>query len=219
MKKFAIIGLGSFGHYLASSLYEKGHEVLALDKNSGSVQAIKDLVSQAVVADATDHKTLEMLGIREMDTVVVCIGSVLSDSILTVFNLKDIGVKQVFAKSISEAHERILYKVGATEVFFPEKDTAVSVAEKMHNPNMLDYLPFLKGYSIIELAVPNQFIGKALEEVNLINKFGILMIAIKEIIPERLNLIPKGNFILKDSDIMILLGPNEAFEKLRKIEK
>jgi trk system potassium uptake protein TrkA len=216
MKKFAVIGLGKFGHYLATGLYEKGHEVLALDKNSGSVQAIKDLVSQAVVTDATDRHALELLGIQEMDSVVVCIGSVLSDSILAVFNLKDIGVKNIFAKSISEAHKRILYKVGATEVFFPEKDTAVSLAEKMHNPNMLDYLPFLEGYSIIELAVPNRFIGKSLQELNLINKFGILVIAIKEIVPERLNLIPKGKFILKDSDIMILLGTNEAFEKLRK---
>ncbi|MBL0701033.1 MAG: TrkA family potassium uptake protein [Desulfosarcina sp.] len=216
MKKFAIIGLGKFGHYLATGLYEKGHEVLALDKNSGSIQAIKDLVSQAVVADATDRHVLELLGIQEMDSVVVCIGSVLSDSILAVFNLKDIGVKNIFAKSISEAHKRILYKVGATEVFFPEKDTAVSLAEKMRNPNMLDYLPFLEGYSIIELAVPNKFIGKSLQELNLINKFGILVIAIKEIVPERLNLIPKGNFILKDSDSMILLGTNEAFEKLKK---
>ena len=218
MKKFVIIGLGKFGHYLATSLYEKGHEVLALDKKPSSVQAIKDLVSQAIVADATDKHALELLGINEMDSVVVCIGS-LSNSILAVFNLKDLGAETIFSKSISEAHERILYKVGATEVFFPEKDTAISLAEKMHNPNMLDYLPFLEDHSIIELSVPNKFIGKSLEELNLINKFGILIIAIKEIVPERLNLIPKGNFILKDSDSMILLGINEAFEKLKKFGK
>ncbi|MBL0716491.1 MAG: TrkA family potassium uptake protein [Desulfosarcina sp.] len=217
MKKFAIIGLGKFGHYLATSLYEKGHEVLALDKKPGSVQAIKDFVSQAVVADATDKHALELLDIKEMDSVVVCIGSILSNSILTVFNLKDIGVETIFAKSTSEAHGRILYKVGATEVFFPEKDTAVSLAEKMHNPNMLDYLPFLEGYNIIDFAVPNRFVGKSLQEPKLINKFSILIIAIKEIIPEQLNFIPKGDFILKDSDIMILLGDNESFEKLRKI--
>ena len=216
MKKFAVIGLGKFGHYLATNLYEKGHEVMALDKNSDSIQAIKDLVSQAVVADATNKHALELLSIQEMDSVVVCIGSVLSDSILSVFNLKEIGVEHLLAKSISEAHARILYKVGASEVFFPEKDIAISLAEKMHNPNILDYLPFLEGYSIIELAVPNRFIGKSLQELNLINKFGILIIAIKEIVPENLNLIPKGSFILKDSDIMILLGPNKSFEKLRK---
>ncbi len=81
---------------------------------------------------------------------------------------------------------------------------------------MMDYLPFLEGYSIIELAVPNKFIGKSLQELNLINKFGILVIAIKEIVPERLNFIPKGTFMLKDSDSMILLGTNEVFEKLKK---
>jgi trk system potassium uptake protein TrkA len=82
---------------------------------------------------------------------------------------------------------------------------------------MLDYLPFLEGYSIIEMAPPKQFIGKSLRELNLINRFGIQVVAIKELVPERLNLIPTARYVLKDNDIMILLGPNEAFDKLRKV--
>ena len=218
MKQFAIIGLGKFGYYLAVHLYEKGHEVLAIDKNPKPVQEIKDQVSQAVVTDATDRKALEALELKEMDTVVVCIGSILSNSILTTLNLKDIGVSHVLAKAMSEAHGRILKKIGASEVIFPEKDLAISLAERLHNPNMLEYLPFVEGYSIIESAPPKEFIGKSLRELDLINRYGIQVVAIKEIIPDRLNLIPTAKFTVKDSDILILLGPNEALETLGKDE-
>ncbi len=216
MKQFAIIGLGNFGYYLSKHLYDKGHEVLAIDKDRVRIQEIKDMVSRAVVADATDRKVMECLGIHEMDAAVVCIGSVLSDSILATLNLKDLGVKNILSKAVSENHARILLKVGATEFLFPEKDIAISLAERLHNPNILDYLPFMEGYSIIQLAVPVEFIGKSLKEINLINLYGVQIIGIKEIVPERLNLIPTGKFVLKDSDILILLGPNDSLNKLRK---
>ena len=218
MQQFAIIGLGNFGYYLATYLYEKGHEVLAMDKNRQRVQEIKDHVSQAVVADATDRSVLESLGLDQMNAAVVSIGTVLSDSILATLNLRDMGIASIYAKAVSEAHGRILYKVGATEVFFPEKDQAISLAERLHNPNMLDYLPFLEGYSMIQLAPPRKFIGKQLKELDLINKYGIQVVGIREIIPERLSLIPTAHFVIKDSDTLILLGPNDALDKLREKE-
>ncbi len=151
-----------------------------------------------------------------MNAVIVCIGSVLSDSILTTLNLKDIGVKQIIAEAITESHGRILKKVGAKEIYFPEKDSALSLANHLHNPNVLDYLPFLEGYSIIQLSPPNKFIGKELRELDLINRYGIQVVAIKELIPEAINMIPTGNFVLKDSDILFLLGPDDALDKLRE---
>ena len=216
MKQFGIIGLGKFGYYLAIGLYERGHEVLAIDKDQNIIQEIKEKVNQAVIADATDRKAIQALGIKQVDAAIVCIGSPLSDSILVTLNLKDMGVKQIFAKAMSEAHGRILYKVGATEVFFPEKDMALSLVEKLHNPNMLDYLPIIGGYGIVELAPPRAFIGKALRELDLINQYGVQVVAIKEMVPDRLNLIPTGQFVLKDSDILILLGPTEAIDRLRE---
>jgi trk system potassium uptake protein TrkA len=219
MKQFAIIGLGNFGYYLATNLYEKRHDVLAIDKNINRVQEIKDNVTRAVVADATDIKTLETLGIKQMDAAVVCIGSVISDSILATLNLKDVGAKRVFAKAVTEPHGRILHKIGALEVIFPEKDQAISLAERLHNPNILDYLPFLDGYSIVELLSPKSFIGKNLKELNLINRYGVQVLAIKKILPDQLNMIPKGQYVLKDEDILILLGPNHALDLLRKKEE
>ncbi|MDF1593042.1 MAG: TrkA family potassium uptake protein [Desulfobacterales bacterium] len=218
MKQFAIIGLGNFGFYLAKHLYRKGYEVLAVDIDPKQVQAVRDDVSQAIVADATDRTVIEALGVKDMDVAVVCIGSILSNSILATLILKDIGVKRIYAKAITEPHGRILFKVGADEVFFPEKDMAISLAERLHNPNMLDYLPFLEGYSIIELVPPRGFIGKNLKDLNLTNRFGVQVVAIKEMVPDKLNLIPTAQSVLKESDIMIILGPNEGLDKLQKIE-
>ena len=217
MKQFAIIGLGNFGYYLATRLYDKGHEVLAIDRDPNRVQEIRDKVSQAVVADATDRKAVEPLGIKQMDAAIICIGLVLSDSILATLNLKEIGVEKVFAKAITEAHGRILQKIGVSEIFFPEKDMALSLAERLENPNMIDYLPFLEDYSIVELAPPKEFIGKALKDLDLINRYGVQVVAIKEIVPDKLNLIPTAQFVLKDSDIMILLGPNDSLAKLKEL--
>ena len=215
-KQFAVIGIGKFGYYLASYLYQKGNEVVAIDKVPERIQEIKDEVSQAVVADAADKKAIETLGLNELDAVVICTASQLSESILIALNLHDLGVEKLYAKAISEAHLRILHKIGVSEVFFPERDTAVTLAERLHYPNILDYLPFTEGYSIIHMVPPDQFIGKSLRELNLINRFGVQVVAVKEIIPDRVHMIPKADFVLKDSDIMILLGANESLEKLQR---
>jgi trk system potassium uptake protein TrkA len=139
----------------------------------------------------------------------------MSNSILATLNMKDVGLKRVLAIAISEAHERILEKLGASEVLFLEKNQAVSLAERMHNPNMIEYLPFLEGYSIIEWSPAEQFVGKSLHELDLINQYGVMVVAIKEIIPDKLHLIPTGHHVLKGSEILILLGPNESLDHLK----
>jgi trk system potassium uptake protein TrkA len=216
MKRFAVIGLGNVGHYLAVHLYEKGHEVLAIDSDPDRVQAVKDKTTQAVLGDATDREVLKSLELDEMDRVVVTIGSVLDASILVTLGLKDVGVPHVIAMAISEPHGRILQKVGASEVFFPEKDVAVSLAERLHNPNMLDYLPFLEGYSIVQIAPPESYVGKRLKELDLINTYGIQVVAVRELVPDRMNMIPTAKYIIKDSDTLVLLGPDEALETLQE---
>ncbi|MCG8473352.1 MAG: TrkA family potassium uptake protein [Desulfobacterales bacterium] len=216
MKQFAVIGIGSFGWYLASHLYEKGHEVLAIDVDDSLVDKVKNRVTRSVVADTTDLEAISGLGLSEMDQVVVCIGSILSNSILTVLNLQELGVTSLMAKSISEPHTRILHKLGVSEVFFPEKDLAVSMAEKLHTPDMLDYLPFIDGYGIVQLAVPSSFTGRSLKDLNLINRYGVQVVAIKEFVPEKMHMIPTADFILKESDMMVLLGPDKSIEKIRK---
>jgi trk system potassium uptake protein TrkA len=216
MKQFAVIGLGNFGYYLATRLHEKGHDVLAVDLDPKRIQEIKDHVGQAIVADATDQEAMLSLGLRQMDAVIVCIGTSLNQSILATLLMKEIGVKTVLAKAIQEPHGRILEKIGADEVLFPEKDLALHLAERLHNPNVLTYLPLTEGYSILELAPPNDWIGKSLAELNLIARFGIQVLAVKEFVPERVTNIPGAGFVVKDSDLLIVMGPNKALEQLQQ---
>jgi trk system potassium uptake protein TrkA len=215
-KQFAVIGLGNFGFYLATRLFQKGHEVLGIDKNARQVQEIRDQISQAVIADATDPQALRDLELEKMDTVVIGIGSILNSSILATLNVKDLGVRRVVAKAVSEAHGRILQKIGADEIYFPEKDLAFSVAQKLDNPNVLDYLAFMEGFSIAQLAPPGDFIGKTLMELDLINSYGVQVIAVKEMVPENVVMIPTGRFLVKESDLMIIIGPDKALSELHE---
>lgn len=218
MRQFAVIGVGNSGRHLAFHLYEKGHEVLALDRDPNLIQDIKDQVSQAVVADSTDIKALEELMLADMEAVIVCIGdSSLSNSILTTLNLNELGVKRLLAKAVSEPHARILRKIGAQEVFFPEKDHAILLGEKLHNPNVLDYLPFIEGYSMIQITTPDKFVGKSLKELDLINQYGVQVVAVKEVIPKRVVMIPTAGCVLKEGDLMIVLGPNDSLDRLKDV--
>jgi trk system potassium uptake protein TrkA len=216
-KQFAVIGLGNFGFYLASGLFQKGHEVLGIDIDPRKIQEIRDKVSSAVIADATDPHALKELDLGKMDAVVVSIGSVLNSSILATLNVKDVGVKRVVAKAVSDAHGRILRKIGADEIYFPEKDLALAAAQRLDNPNVLDYLPFMEGYSIVQSAPPIAFIGKRLMELDLINRLGIQVIAVKNADPESVVMIPTGQFVVKKGDVLVLLGPDKALAGL--IEK
>ena len=215
MAQFAVLGIGNFGFYLAVNLYKKGHEVLVVDSDQSRIQEIKDLVNQAVVADATDREALKSLGLDQVDAAVVSIGSDIGVSILTTLNLKEIGTRRILSMAVSEPHGRVLERLGVADVLFPEKDMAASLADKLHNPNMIEYIPFVKGYGIIELAPPKEFIGKTLKELDLINRHGAQVLAVKETVPEQVNLIPTAQFVLKDSDILILLGPSSFLDKLK----
>jgi trk system potassium uptake protein TrkA len=215
-KQFAVIGLGNFGFYLAASLFQKGHEVLGFDINARQVQEIRDQGEPG--RDCRRHRPpgAQGTGAGKMDAVVVGIGSVLNSSILATLNVKDIGVKRVVAKAVSEAHGRILRKIGADDIYFPEKDLALTAAQRLDNPNVLDYLPFMEGYSIVELAPPTDFIGKTLIELDLINRHGIQVVAVKELVPENVVMIPTGRFVVKDSDVLVMLGPDNALAGLKE---
>ncbi len=216
--KFAVIGLGSFGAYVAKTLYEKGNEVLAIDMDKERVEEVKNFVSHAVSMDAADKENLQAMGIQDMDVVVVSLGPEMESSILTVLYLHEIGAKQIVAKALTEDHAKVLDAVGATEVIYPEKDMAIKTGLRLSNPNILEYLPLISGFGIQEIAPPEKFIGKTLRELDLRNKYGIQIIAIKEIIPEKITFIPKSDFVLKDSDILIIMGEEKQLTKLNALK-
>ena len=215
--KFAVIGLGSFGSNIAKTLYEKGNEVLAVDDNKEKIEEVKNFVSHAVHMDAADKENLLALGIKDMDVVVVSLGPEMEASILTVLYLNEIQAKRIVAKALTEDHAKILESVGATEVIYPEKDMAIKTALKLSCPNVLEYLPLISGFGIQEIAPPEKFIGKNLRELDLRNKYGIQVIAIKELIPEKTTFVPKADFVLKDSDILVIMGEDKQLEKINAI--
>ncbi|SHF68882.1 trk system potassium uptake protein TrkA [Desulfacinum infernum DSM 9756] len=218
MKRVAIIGLGNFGYYLGKELSERGFDVLGLDVRKDVVQKAKNDIAVAVVADATDKDTLRDLGVDQVDLAVVTIGTNMLASILSTFLLKEIGVRDVYAKALSEEHERILRRVGADQILFPEKDLALSLARRITTPNMLEYLPFIEEYSIFELEPPASFVGKSLKQLDLINRFETQVLAVRDGRSQKLIFIPKADFTVRQGDILILLGPNEAIQQLAKLE-
>ncbi|MFH1060846.1 MAG: TrkA family potassium uptake protein [Pseudomonadota bacterium] len=210
----AVIGLGNFGASLARRLAELGHHVSVVDTDPKAVNRMGDAAEQAVVADATDRLTLEEIGINLADAAVVSLGDNLGASIMVTLHLKEMRIKRIVAKAISPDHEKILKRVGATEVVFPERDVALRLAETLSHPNLLDYLPIGSEFSVAELAPPPEFVGQTIVKLDLRRKYGINVIAVRELVPERISVIIAPDYVVKDSDILVVVGRREDIEKL-----
>ena len=219
MKRVVIIGLGNFGYYLGRELTRQGFDVLGLDIRKDAVQHVKNDLAVAAAADATQKENLLDLGVAEADVAVVTIGTNMLASILATFLLKEIGVQNVYAKALSEEHESILRRVGADQILFPEKDLALSLARRLANPNMLEYLPFIGDHGIFELEAPAPFEGKTLRELDLINRFGIQVLAVHQAHSDTLTFIPKADFVVQPGDVLVFLAPNKAMEQLNKVTR
>jgi len=215
VKRVVVIGLGIFGFHIAKELYENGMEVIAIDKSKELIQKIKDFSSKAVVADAREKDVLESIGIQEEDIVIVSFGEDLSSSTLLTLHLKELNVKRIIVKAPNEDHKRILQKVGATEVIIPEREMAGKVAKSLISPNVIDYIPVSEDYNISEIAPPASFIGKSIAELNLRNRYHIEVIAIRDVLSDRITLVPQASFVIKDSDILVVIGKEPDIKKIK----
>jgi len=218
MKRFAVIGLGNFGFHAAKALFEDGNEVVAIDTDKGRVQAIDPYSTEAVVLDATEKEALKSLGLENMDGVIVSTGTKISTSILICLYLQENGVKRILAKALDEDHGKILKRVGATEIIHPERDMALRVSRGLSHPNILDFIPLADEFDLVQVGPPREFIGKSLKELNLRAKFSVHIIAIKELVPENFLLVPPANFVIKDSDILIMLGKSEDIKRIKALK-
>jgi trk system potassium uptake protein TrkA len=215
MKRVVVIGLGIFGSQLARQLYEGGLDVVAVDKNKDVVQRIKDYCTKAVVADASEKEVLESLGIRESDTVVISFGEDLSASTLLTLHLKELKVRTIVVKVPNEDYKRILLKVGASEAIIPEREMANRVARSIISPNVLEYLPISEDYTICELAPPAAFTGKTLAELDLRKKYSLQVIAIRDVLMDKLQLVPRASEVIKDSDVLVIIGKEEDIRRVK----
>jgi trk system potassium uptake protein TrkA len=213
-RKIAVLGISNYGFYLSQRLAQMGCEVLVVDKDAQRVRRLQEEVDRAVIGDVTDPQTLDSLQLREYDAVVLSIGEEMSASLLALLHLADSGVKQIIAKAVSEEHARILKRIGASEVVFPERDMAMRTANVLSGSNVLDYLPLGEEYGIIELAPDKRFTGKSLRQLDLRSRHHVEVIAVKQVIEGR-TLIPDPDFLIRDSDLLVIVGKNEAIERLR----
>lgn len=188
--------------------------MLAVDADESKIQKISNLAFKAVVADARDKNVLENLGITDFDVVIVSFDDKIDASVLVTLYLKELGVKEIIAKATTEDHGKILDRIGASTVIFPEREVAHRLAKSLENINILDAIPLGPGITILEFAPPNSFLGKTLRELDVRNRYGIQIVVIKELVPENLVIMPNPDHRMKDSDILIGIGRNKDFEKL-----
>ena len=196
---------------MVRALAGMGYEVLAVDEDEGRVQCVADLVTHAVQADATDDAAMRSLGLRNFDVAVVGIGA-LEASVLATAILKELGVKYVVAKATSELHGKVLERVGADQVVFPERDMGTRVAHNLVSGNLVDYLELAPGVSIIEAVARKSFVGKSLGELALRSRYGVNVLAIRR--GEAINLGPGADDVIQEGDILVAMGRDPDLEAL-----
>ncbi|WZL74502.1 TrkA family potassium uptake protein [Clostridiaceae bacterium 35-E11] len=214
MKQFVVIGCGRFGSSVARTLYGLGFDVLAIDRNEDVIQEIADTVTHAVQADATDENSIKSLGMRNFDVAVITIGSNIQSSIMATLIVKELGVKYVVAKAQNELHAKVLYKIGADRIVFPERDMGVRVAHNLVSSNILDYIELAPDYSIVEISALREWEGKNLTELNMRAKYGINVMAIKH--GTEINISPSASDVIRKDDVLVVIGHNEDLQKLEK---
>lgn len=211
-KQFVVIGLGRFGSSVARTLSAEGHDVLAIDVRENAVQAIMNDVTHAVQADAREEENLKALGVRNFDVAVVAIGDDLQANILITLMLKEMGIRYVVAKAQTNLHGRVLEKVGADKIIYPEKDMGVRVAHNLVTSNIMDYIALSPDYSIAEIVTPRKFIGKTLGELDLRAKYHISVMAIRN--GDKVNVAPGSEASIRENDILVVVSKNKDIEKL-----
>lgn len=214
MKQFVVIGLGRFGSSIARTLYNLGYDVLGIDNNEEIVHSMADSITHAVEADATDENTLKALGVRNFDVGIVSIGQDIQASILITLILKEMGIKYVVAKAQNELHGKVLYKIGADRVVFPERDMGVRVAHNLVSSNILDYIELSPDFSIVEIAAIPEWFDRTLKDLDMRVRHGLNVMAIKR--KEEVIVSPKADDVILEGDILVVVGQNKDIEKLEK---
>lgn len=214
IKSVIVLGIGRFGERVATKLFEDGLEVMAVDKDYDLVQNISDKVTSAVQCDISNDKALEELGIGNFDVAVIATGESLEASMAATLFAKDHNVEKIIAKATSTNHARILKKIGADQIIFPEIDMGEKLARSIVGSNLLQFFHFSDDYSMIELKAYDELVGKSLKEIDFRKKYKMMVIAYKR--DGELIINPEANWKIEKDDTLVLLGDSEHADKLQK---
>lgn len=219
MKRFVVIGLGTFGSAAAEALTEQGHDVIAIDSNEAKVERVSRTAARAVVGDGRSADVLRQTGAADADVGIVATGSDMAASILAVLALRDVGVQQVYAKVLSRDHARVMVGVGVTETVFPERETAINLAVRLATSTTLrNYIRLGHGFSLQEMPVPQAWLGQTLRELALTRVYRVSVVSIYDPEQDALMAVPDPDAPLKRSDVLVVTGTAANLDRVSKIE-
>lgn len=209
-----VLGLGRFGGAVAAELVRLGFEVLGVDANARNVQQYAKLVTHVVEADATSAEALRQLGAEDVRHAVVGIGSEIEASILATSALEDIGVPNIWAKAVTKAHGRILERVGAHHIVYPEHDMGHRVAHLLGG-RMIDWLQLDEQFALVETVVPGVLAGRSLQDVGVRAKYGVTVVCVKPAGETFTYATPET--VMERGDVLVVAGPTEAAEAFARL--
>ena len=217
MKQYLVIGLGRFGTSVAKTLYEAGENILGIDVSEELVQdrINNNRLKNAIIGDASDGKILKDIGAENFDVAFVCIGDI-EASVMIALNLKELGIKSIIAKAINKKHGKVLTKIGATEIVYPEEHMGKRIAELTMNTDIIEHLKFSDNFVLVEVKAPSIFWNNSLIKLDVRNKYNINIVGIKkskgEFLPN-----PTANVVIEEGDILVIITDKKTVESFNKL--
>ncbi|WP_419213157.1 potassium channel family protein [Maribacter sp. X9] len=222
--KFIIVGLGNFGASLAEKLTSQGNEVIGIDNNMYKVDSLKEKISHTICMDAMDELTVAGLPLNDTDVVIIAIGEEQGANVMTTAIFKNLKVKRLISRAINPLHEKVLFAIGVDEIVHPEEETAERWAKKLCLNNVVDSFELNDDFSIIEISVPTQFIGKTIREIQLRAKYNLLALTTIKKTEVKSNVgksrnedlvqgVASPDTILEKNDILVIYGSNKDLRK------
>ncbi len=213
-RQILVLGLGRFGSAVATTLAELGCEVACVDTDERRVQRMAPQVTQAMQLDSTDRDALRQIGVGDFDVAVVAIGADIEASILTAANLAELGCKDIVAKAMTLPHARILEKVGAHRVIFPEHEMGVRLGNSLAGTNLIDYMELDPRYAVAEIRCPAEIAGRTLAEANVRGRYGVIVLCVKS--GDEVVVIPDPDLRIETNDVIVVAGPTKDIDRLAR---
>ena len=211
-KQYLVIGCGRFGSSVAKKMCQLGNEVMVIDKDEDSINNIAELVTHTAIVDVTEERDLKSIGLGNFDVVIVAISSDIRASIMATVMAKEMGVPKVVCKAKDELQAKVLYKIGADKVVFPERDMGIRLAYNLASENILDQINLDPEYSIMEIVTPTNWVGKTIIELNLRAKYDITVLAVKT--TSGLKVMPSPNYKMQEKNILIIIGNTDKISDI-----
>ena len=217
MKQYLVIGLGRFGTSVAKTLYEAGENILGIDVSEELVQdrINNNILKNAIIGDASDGKILKDIGAENFDVAFVCIGDI-EASVMIALNLKELGIKSIIAKAINKKHGKVLTKIGATEIVYPEEHMGKRIAELTMNTDIIEHLKFTDNFVLVEVKAPSIFWNNSLIKLDVRNKYNMNIVGIKkskgEFLPN-----PTANVVIEEGDVLVIITDKKTVESFNKL--